>query len=366
MVDIECFEKGRLLSGYFNDSNTSLNPCIILLDHDLQADTLISYGGQLEPLSVFSSVKKVGAFYFASIAANFFNSQSAFAVLDSNFQLMDSTSIYDPGFETALPNSGYIIPRMQNSTLCIGSAVTYQNTPPVGGYHWSMGVGFIDSNFQFSRIDTFRFSGHDARLPSGYINPKPNLNALAYVTTDSLLLAMTGQEFLKGMGAIDRTANDVYIYNYNADLERLNWYRTYNNGYCQSSLTPVEALPNNRYLVILNEYNWDKYPYDNLSIHLMILNGNGDLINNPELPTHRQALRVFPNPCQERVWVENLEPAPKGSYSYELVDMSGALVETGDILSTGEIHFRQQFGGMHLLRILKRDELVQSMLLKGR
>ena len=288
------------------------------------------------------------------------------AVFDTSMNMLKRETMMDPlGEPVYMPNPGVFVKPSQKPPIFLSSAIGEHDLSWNFPY-MLMGAAKLDSTLSLTDIDTFRFSGNNSSTPNGAINPEPVSDALGYLTPDSALLAMAGQEMLFGYGFIDRYANDVYLYNYNGSSEDLNWLQVYNNGYTQSSFTPVEALPNNQYLVILNEYNWDKYPYDNLSIHLMILNSNGVLINTEERLHHREALRVFPNPCRDRVWVENLEPVPDGSYTYELLDVSGARLEKGYILPGGAIKFSERFTGMHLLRIFRKGDLVQSLLLKGR
>jgi hypothetical protein len=315
---------------------------------------------------VFANIELVDSVFLTSIASPFGSTTDRIAILDSNLHLSGLVDMYDPSGEPVyFPNPGFFIQRPQQAPIFLSSAVgDYpfgQNQP-----YMLFGAGIMDNQYNFARIDTFSFSGMNSKSPNGTINPKPTISAFDYIIPDSSLLVMPGQEMIYAFGYGDRFANDIYLYNYNGLTEKLNWTKIYNNGYTQSSFSPVTALPNNQYLVILNEYNWDKYPYDNLSIHLMILNANGDLISNPELPHHRQRLKAFPNPCSDYVSLEKLAPAPKGTYHYKLWDVSGSLVDEGPISDNGQIYFNQKFKGSHLLSVFKQKELLQSILLNGK
>ena len=354
-----------VLSGWVT-TDTSYAPLIVSIKPGSTNPDLHLY-----PDSIFyrdeilANIEWVDSVFLASISTPLGSTTDRIVVLDSNLSIVGLTDMHDPSGEPVyFPNPGFFINRPPQPPIFLSSAVgDYsfgQNYP-----YMIMGAGIMNNNYSFVRIDTFAFSGKNSTSPSGPINPKPTISACDFLTPDSCLMVMPGQEMIYTFGYGDRFANDVHMYNYNGVNENLNWHKVYNNGYTQSSFSPVTALPNNQYLVILNEYNWDKYPYDNLSIHLMILNSNGVLINTEERLHHREALRVFPNPCRDRVWVENLEPAIGGSYSYELVSISGGVVEQGEVLRNGEIVFKRQFSGVHLLRLFMEGDLIQSLLLKG-
>lgn len=315
---------------------------------------------------IFANIVNINSEFLVSLATSYGSTSDRIAVLDSNLDLVDLKDMYDPNGEPVyFPNPGFFIQRSTQPPVFLSSAVgdySFGQSQP----YMIMGAGIMNNNYSFVRIDTFAFSGKNSTSPNGTINPKPTISAFDYINPDSALMVMPGQEMIYTFGYADRFANDVHMYNYNGVNENLNWHKIYNNGYTQSSFSPVTVLPNNQYLVILNEYNWDKYPYDNLSIHLMILNGNGDLIGTPELTHYRQALKVFPNPCSDQVTIENLEPAREGSYTYELVTIAGTILEKGSINLNGRINFKREFTGPHILRVYKNSKLTQSILISGK
>ena len=354
-----------VLSGWVT-TDTSLAPLIVSLKPGSPNPNL-----HLFPDSIFyrdevlANIEWVDSIFLASISTPFGSTTDRIVVLDSNLSILRLVDMYDPSGEPVyFPNAGFFVQRPTQAPIFLSSAVgDYQfgqNQP-----YMLAGAGIMDDQYSFTRIDTFRFSGLNSTSPTGTINPKPTLSAFDYKTPDSSLMVMPGQEMIYTFGYGDRFANDVHMYNYNGVNENLNWHKIYNNGYTQSSFSPVTVLPNNQYLVILNEYNWDKYSYDNLSIHLMILNGNGDLLDQTEMPHFRESLKAFPNPFSNLIQVEGLTDE-QASSAFELVNASGQKVASGKINAEGLIELENQYSGPHILRIFQEGQLVQSIMLMGK
>lgn len=361
LVDVEVVGDKKFFVGWVaTDSNSS--SCIVSHPYNDSSYQISYYPDSLfSNPQVFANLSYLDSVFAVSLSSTYGSTTERIAIIDTSLKIQKLVDMYDPrGEPVYFPNFGFMVKRDNKLPIYISSVVgDYpfgQNQP-----YMLMGAGFMDAQYDFTRIDTFSFSGKHSKSPSGLINPKPWLEAFGCNTIDSCLLVMAGQEMLYGFGFPDKFANDVYFYNYNATLEGLNWTQVYNNGYTHASILSVTALPDNKYLVILNEYNWDKYSYDNLSIHLMIINGNGDLINQKENPHSRVPLSAYPNPFQDRVVIDNL-PNDHKSYQYVLVTTSGQEVSRGEIRSTGEISFKEKHTGPHVLRVYSAQELIQSLL----
>lgn len=366
-VDLVNFtEVGDFIYGTgFSVSDTGLFPCLIKLNKIDSSFKLHVYDS-LNRFEVFADIQFLDSVFLVAVSPGKPpRSVETVAILDTSLELLGRTSIADPLLiDLFMLSAGYFIDRKPQPPMVISSAEDYTNINLIDG-SMKMGVAKLDWSYTVTQIDTFRFSGADHIFPNGYAFPKPYQDACDYISPDSVLFSMAGQEFVDGLGYQMRFPNDVYIYNYNAQTEDLNWLRVYNNGYTQNVYVSVEVLPNNQYLVILNEYNWDKYSYPNLSIHLMILNANGDLINNPELPYQREVIRAFPNPCSNHVVLSGLEQVRTGTYSYQLIDINGALIEEGAIQEDNQIFFKDAVSDTRVLQVLSEGRLVQSILVMG-
>ena len=363
LSDLLIIDNSKYLAGWLSNSS-GFFPCMIKQSLQDSSYYLKSYADSLPFKSFLPNLYYTDSVLVISLGSNFGSTTDRMVVMDTSLNIVKLVDMYDPtGEPVYIPNTGFLIQRKYSTPVYLSSAVgDYpfgQNQP-----YMLMGAGVMDNQLNFTRIDTFMFSGHNSVSPKGTINPKPTLQACNHTTVDSVLLVMPGQEMIYGYGYSDRFANDVHFYNYNASSENLNWHKVYNNGYTHSSFTPVATLPNNRFVVILNEYNWDKYPYDNLSIHLMIINGNGDLIALKENPFSRERITAFPNPFHARIQLRGL-PRSISGFEYRLVDSSGKEVSSGHVGHSGMINLNRRHPGAHILRVLQDGELLQSIRVMG-
>ncbi len=359
LSDLLIIHNCKYLFGWIS-SDSSFYPCVIKQPLDDSIYSITQFTDSLPQKSVFANGYFIDSKLAVSIGSNYGSTINRLAILDTNLDVLNLVDMYDPtGEPVYFPNVGFLVDRNLSHPIYLSSVVgDYpfgQNQP-----YMLMGAGIMDSQLNFTRIDTFSFSGHNSTSPNGTINPKPTLQACNYANIDSILLVMPGQEMLYGFGYADKFANDVHLYNYNATSEDLNWHRIYNNGYTQSSFSPVATLPNNKYLVILNEYNWDKYNYDNLSIHLMILNSQGDLLEQKDKAFSRMPIYAYPNPFQGKLQLENL-PKSTGELHYSLINSTGQEIDVGSIPEDGQLFLQPQLSGTYILRILNEGNLIQSI-----
>lgn len=265
-------------------------------------------------------------------------------IFSKQFELIKKVSSYIPTDSASLkPWSGFFIPQGNNPPITIGTSVTAPYSP---GTSFNMAVSHLDSNLNLSQMDTFKFSGKDYRY---YNNPRAWFDAFDYNTTDSVFLVMAGQ-WMDPNYYNQTDSNDIYIYNYNGTTHQLNWMKVYNSGYNNSLVASGEVLPGNKYLVVLNEYNWDKMSIDNMAVHLMILNNKGDILSETRLKVPNTKLQVFPNPASTFSTVK-LPENENTVFSYELVSIGGSKVSSG-LLSpeNTKIDVRQIPAGTYILR----------------
>jgi hypothetical protein len=295
--------------------------------------------------------------------ASSFNGADRFVILDRHLQFIRTITPRDSSQPLFFfPASGFFVDDGMGTLCFISSlALVKQPDPSHAAYpgtipYFAMGVGQLDSLLNVIKIDSFPFSGFDWGY---YINPKPYFDAFDYVKPDSVIIIMPGQEIFASNFALQDT-NDMYIYNYNAVTKSMNWIKVYNNGYSNSAISAVEVLPGNRYLIMLNEYNWDKYNYPNTSIHLMILDSKGNIIGDEEHPYLRNHLTVYPNPFSHELRVEGL-PEQARPFSYKLYNMSGKELESGQLPEDGTITSTSHQTGSYILQILDEGKVYQNI-----
>lgn len=274
-----------------------------------------------------------------------FNGHPNIGVFSKKFNLIHKVNSFDSASPaTYKPWSGFFIPQSNNPPFTIGTSTTHISVIP--GITFNMATSYLDSNLSLSKIDTFQFSGTDTRY---YNNPKAYYDGFDYNTTDSVFLVMAGQWMDAGYYT-QTDSNDIYIYNYNGSTHQLNWMKVYNSGYNNNYMASGEVLPGNRYLVVLNEYNWDKMITDNMAVHLMILNYKGDILSETRLKVPNTKLQVFPNPASTFLNIK-LPETENTVFSYELVSIGGSKVSSG-LLSPENptINVRQIPAGTYILR----------------
>lgn len=293
-----------------------------------------------------------------SLWFNVINKQQYYstAVLDTNLNLIDSGMVQDFSWsnnEAAfLRDRGAFIPLSKDSIWKIGPCQSFPDIvwPPPGGDddYFTFGVSLLDSNYNVTRIDTFPLSGHyhfTNRYPH-YDGVQSSLDAYDYHQVDSVLY-VEGEKTVAydNYGTQDSTA--FYLYNFNARLGTMNWIKriqrnTTIGGYA------VAALPGNRWALSFNEYNWRKYSGPNLSVHVWILNGSGDIIGQKEYASAEfLPLEVYPNPA---VGVLNLKEASAGD-GYRIFDLQGKLVLQGTLAEQAQIDVAQLARGNYVLTL---------------
>lgn len=287
-----------------------------------------------------------------------FSGHPNIAVFTNKFDLLKKINSHDSTYlSTFKPWSGFFISQDSTPPMTIGTAATWISP----GYSFNMAVSHLDVNFSLTEIDTFRYSLKDTRY---YNNPKAYYDGFDYNTTDSVFLVMAGQWMDAGYYT-QTDSNDIYIYNYNGSTHQLNWMKVYNSGYNNNYMAAAEVLPGNRYLVVLNEYNWDKMSIDNMAVHLMILDYKGDILSETRLKVPNTKLKVFPNPASTFITVK-LPENENTVFSYELVSIGGSKVLSG-LLSpeNTKIDVRQIPAGTYILRCCSgKSQLEQKVVIE--
>ena len=337
---VESENKWLLLGGATDTINSIDKPFIKEFNRNFQLEKTISYPNLIrnKQPSSFVDIQEVGINYITRIEG----SNKYFALLDSNFSLISNYNARD----STEPNfyfSGYgeFVSRIQNPPLYIGAAFReVWGALPVPPYHdnyWYLGIGQIDSSGQIQEIDSLPLSGFNYRI--GHANDPywelfPTLNLMDSRRTDSTIIALAGQTYFFD-NYTDSIPNQIYIYNFNANTKQLNWLKIFEPGVATSTIVQSSTLPNNRFLIILNEYDWS-LPYENLRVHLMILNGNGDILNEREFTSRGpKFIETYPNPFIDQVHVNLPENDSSQRIHFELIDLFGKTIRSGIL---GETH----------------------------
>ena len=286
-----------------------------------------------------------------------FNGAERFVILDRDFNLLESLIPRDTtGPDFFFHAFGFFVDVPNEPPVFMSSLSLFRTDIQPQTYYFMMGVGQFDSSLHIAQIDSFPYSGFDR---GDFIGPKPYLDAFDYESPDSAVMIMPGQE-INAMNFSFQDSNDMYIYNYNAVTKSMNWIKVYNSGYSNSMVSAVEVLPGNRYLIMLNEYNWDKYSYPNTSIHLMILDSKGNIVGEEEHPYLRNHLTVYPNPFSHELRVEGL-PERSKPFTYTLYNMSGQELESGKLGEDGTIITTTQQTGSYIIQILDEGKVYQNI-----
>ncbi len=252
-------------------------------------------------------------------AVGAFSAPEILIELDNTFQLKKRIRLNTNDY--SMSRLGFPI-KHSNEFSYLSTNRSYQiNGNGFSENYFTLGVAHLDSNLNLQKIDTLPFSGFNNESPQIPLsNPSPGFDSFDRITNDSVIGCVSGQ-FMHEINFAEQFANDIYIYNYNLTNTSLNWMRVYNSGYTNHVQTIAEALPGNRFLIGLNEYNWDKYATENTSIHLMIIDGSGNILGAAENALFNNSVSMYPNPSQGIVHFEGL---PKNTlYKYRLVDMMG-------------------------------------------
>ncbi len=367
LLDVQYYNDSLYFVGFTTDSSFG-NINNVLIKTSIDGTTRKQ---KLYPYSLFSTINELklfGNIFFKnnriliSLGGDF-DGGNRFAVLDHDLNLInvhfpiDSTNAF-----LVFPASGFFLEDGNGVVSFLSSLLSYKQPssshPAYPGTvpYFSMGVAQLDSSFNVIRIDSFPFSGFDYEY---YINPKPYFDAFDYKVVDSVIMIMPGQE-INADNFLLKDTNDIYIYNYNAVTKSMNWIKVYNSGYSNSLVSAAEVLPGNRYLIMLNEYNWDKYNYPNTSIHIMILDSKGNIVGNEEHPYLRNHLTVYPNPFGNELRVEGL-PERLKPFTYKLFDMSGKELESGKLGEDGTTITTTQQTGSYILQILDEGKVYQNI-----
>ncbi len=217
-------------------------------------------------------------------------------------------------------------------------------------YYRNLSMVSLNSNYEFDKIDTFAYSKNKI-FDTIYTEVTTFDYGMFAVNNakDSAMIMATDMEpspfyYLK-------PNNTTYITCFNPNTGQTNWSKVYSNGYAHNG-QEVLSLPDNKWLLVFDEYNWDKFGENSLAIHLIIIDGKGNPIgiNEDEEKALGQEPFIFPNPAKDQLTVGALH-WPGNVYNYQLTDLKGALVQKGVLPVSGKINLLEILKGVYVLSI---------------
>lgn len=294
-----------------------------------------------------------------------FASQGAeWAILDSNFQLVKRGNAYNT---STVPNLQFaeILNLIQSSTGSLPKFVgtgSWSNTLNVNE-RWNLLIGTVDTSSIYSPMDTFWLGGrfHDTSNVF-YSNVSSGFDAIDDINPDSVRIIqtpvlMTNYEFSNQLN------NPVFVYNYNSRTGTMNWEKEIRTGYSQGSQFALSALPGNRTLIGINEYNPDKFGPQSLAIHWLILDENGTLISEEYQPATYDGIYLSPNPMNGFGHLHGLSTEEK--YTYAIYSTDGREIYTSRLQNHHNILLAETLElteGVFLLKITSTSSGFQKVI----
>lgn len=272
--------------------------------------------------------------------------------LDTNLDVITSIKVKDANKQDlGMFDEGYFVESNDDTIRLISTAnhFSHQLPPPVyAGTYYNLGVANLNHQFQIHSIDTFAFSGanHDLGGTLATWGVKPRNDAISMYNTDSCFIAIAGQEVFGSHFEI-KPLNEVYLYNLNTNTNTLNWSRIYTRHSTGNQIS-TDILPGNRYVLVLNEYDWTNYSYLNTSVHVMILDGQGSILSEREFSPSPE-VKIYPNPASD-YFVVRL-PQNSTVFEYSLVDINGRSIQDGVSKSGDQIYIKEIPSETYILNI---------------
>jgi hypothetical protein len=308
--------------------------------------------GSLLSLSDFAYVPSgfLASFYPYSMTTNL-------VLIDSSFSSYNLLSVKDKPWGYLLDSHIQFLeldghdPKLITETSIFSDSIkATPNTIEYNKDYKNISLITLDSNYGFGSIDTFHFCENrvidtifqfSLRFDYGLFDVNPSKDTALVVSTDM------EPSFFYSL----KPVNTSYLTCFNPNTGGVYWSKTFNNGYAHDAANVV-SLEGNRWFLAFNEYNWDKYAGENMSIHMMVIDGNGNPIgiNEDEEKALAQEPIVYPNPANDYLTVANLH-WPGNDYTYQISDANGRVVQKGALPIGGNITLAENLHGIYVLTI---------------
>ncbi len=215
----------------------------------------------------------------------------------------------------------------------LGITTSFIVSPTGDPNYFNLGFSVLDTGYNVTTVDTLPLVGHITKTNT--IRPFPSLNprsGIDYKTPDSLIIAIDHSATIY-LSYGEQDTNTFSLYNYNLRTKTLNWRKQITTGLTNGHHS-VAALPGNRYALTFNQYNWRDFTEPNLSLHIWILNGAGDIINTKEYQQKLPQWAVYPNPAVNALSLPSAA-TKKEALAYVIYNNAGAKIKEG-VLEKGQ------------------------------
>lgn len=287
--------------------------------------------GYLQTIHFFKDKLVAGTAPFNSVQRN------STLVIDTALNLLNIGSVNISGLTSMAffrPYEQQFLHYKSGEIHILGITTSFIVSPTGDPNYYNLGFSVLDTNYNVTAIDTLPLIGHYPPnsitiRPYPYLNPRAGYD---YKNPDSLILAVNHSGILFDTYA-EQDTNTFSLYNYNLRTKTLNWRKQIKTGLTNGGHN-VAALPGNRYALTFNQYNWRDFTEPNLSLHIWILNGAGDIISTKEYQQTLPQWAVYPNPVQEQLTLPK-ESTKNAVLPYTVFNTQGANLRQG-VLEKGQ------------------------------
>lgn len=256
-------------------------------------------------------------------------------ILDTNLTKVSLGTIYEPqtgSLGTTLHRHGAFV-ETQSGVLQVGNSRSYFGStvdPQRPDGYWNLAYSILDDSSNVTSIDTLPLSGYDIALSAQGNNQVVfNFDGIDWESVDSVLIADNTKNVSNANYRLKDTVS-FYIYNLNMNTRTVNWSRKITRPLINGGQA-VAALPNNRYAISFNQYDWVSNASPNLETVVWILDSAGNIINQREWSAPRR-WSVYPNPVEHEL---RLSKSWRKDKTYQISDMQGRPISAG-VLKAGE------------------------------
>lgn len=238
----------------------------------------------------------------------------------------------------------------------VSTIANFNRTPGIGEdyFYKNLSLLNLDSTYSIVGRDTFSYKGWKYDTLTNFLEI-PQYGTASYgFSSEDTIVTMATEELTSvnwPLFQLNKYASTTHIGCYSSSQDLVLWNKVYKTNAAHIA-EEVVALPNNRWLLVFNEYDWYTYGPNSLGVRLIIIDGNGNPIGTTE--DEEAALKqepvVYPNPAQDYLTIGNLH-WPGNTYTFQLTDLSGRIVQSGDLPINATISLPEHLNGIYLLTI---------------
>jgi hypothetical protein len=324
----------------------------ILHSHILKSDS-VSFGPRLID---FNSMVVLDSVLLVTLYGTW---NEILAVYDHNLNFLGTRAKGSSAGSFGYYPHYYFVKNSKQSPLIEAITFTVDNnyTPKPDENNWykNLSLMHLNASFQISLRDTLGYKGWKTDTLA-YVVESVEYGTATYgsIKEDTIVCMATDYSVLWLNWPLFQYLNfptQSFISSFDYKNETTLWSRVYSTVVAHKA-EEIIALPNNRWLLVFNEYDWNTYGQDNLAVRLIVIDGNGNPIgiNENEQKALEQEPIVYPNPATTHITIGNLH-WPGNQYSYQLIDSKGSLVLQGLLPIDGSITLPEALNGVYILTI---------------